>query len=158
MKQNQSQNEEDGRTLEWRTEQRKLSDLKPADVNPREASARAVKDLRKSLNKFGLAAPLIINTDNTIIGGHLRTSILEEEYVDVRVPSRELSKEEVRELNLRLNKNTGKFDFDILANNFELPELKEVGFTEIELGLDTITEPVKRPAKVRKCPSCGYEY
>jgi hypothetical protein len=41
----------------------------------------------------------------------------------VRVPDRELSIDEARELNVRLNKNVAEWDFDTLANNFELDDL-----------------------------------
>jgi hypothetical protein len=63
------------------------------------------------------------------------------EYVPtVRV---NLSKEDEKELNIRLNKNTGEFDIDVLANNFEVDELKDWGFKDVELGfnIDKIDEP-----------------
>mgnify|MGYP003395732199 CR=1 FL=1 len=41
----------------------------------------------------------------------------------------------MQELNISLNKNiAGEFDWDILANEFKIPELKEWGFEEFELG------------------------
>ena len=51
----------------------------------------------------------------------------------------DLSYDKERELNVRLNKNTGSFDFDILADMFDVDELTDWGFNEEELfGL---TEP-----------------
>ena len=47
-----------------------------------------------------------------------------------------LNNEQERELNIRLNKNTGDWDFDLLSNHFDIQELKEWGFKEIELGLN----------------------
>ena len=38
------------------------------------------------------------------------------------------------ELNIRLNKNTGEFNFDKLANIFDVGLLKEYGFESYELG------------------------
>jgi len=94
-------------------------------ANPRQITDKQAKDLKASLDKFGVADPIIINTDNTIIGGHQRKKILEtlmgvdpDFEIDVRVPDRELTIDEMRELNVRLNKNTGEFDLDILANKF----------------------------------------
>jgi len=52
------------------------------------------------------------------------------------VPDRELSIDEARELNVRLNKNVADWDFDILANNFELDDLLDWGFDKQELDLD----------------------
>ena len=97
-----------------------------------------------SLQRFNVADPLIVNKDNTIIGGHLRYEELMKKYgkdyvVDVRVPDRKLSEKEVSELNLRLNKNTGEWDFDLLGK-FSPELLKEVGFTHEELRF--ILDPV----------------
>ena len=131
--------------IKWHTEKRKLADLKDWERNPRQATAKQKEDLEKSLNRFDLADPLIINTDNTIIGGHFRKRILKEkgiEEVDVRIPSRKLTDKEVEELNLRLNKNLGEWNLDLLAN-FSEDLLKDVGFDD-ELdeifGLDIADE------------------
>ena len=45
-------------------------------------------------------------------------------------------KEQERELNVRLNKNTGEFDFDILSTEFDIDELVDWGFKHIDLGLN----------------------
>ena len=99
--------------------------------------------MKASLAKFGIADPIIINTDNMIIGGHQRKKILEtllgydpDYQIDVRVPDRELSIDEARELNVRLNKNVAEWDFDTLANNFELDDLLDWGFDKHDLDLD----------------------
>jgi len=76
---------------------------------------------------------------HTIIGGHQRKHVLEAsgvKEIECWIPDRELSDKEVEELNIRLNKNTGSWDFDILANNFELEDLKEWGFEDRELDLN----------------------
>ena len=121
-----------------------LSKLKPATYNPRQITKKHVKHLMESIEKFGIIDPLIINSDFTIVGGHQRFAILNEasKKVDWEDPPKvpcvilDLSKEDERELNIRLNKNTGDWDFDILGNEFEIQELKEWGFKEIELGLN----------------------
>jgi len=115
----------------------KLQELKLAEYNPRKMSDKQYKDLKASLEKFGLVDPIIINSDNTVVGGHQRLRIMRElgaEYVPtVRV---NLSKQDEMELNIRLNKNSGEFDLDVLANNFEVDELKDWGFKDIELGFN----------------------
>lgn len=121
--------------IEWRTEKRKLQELKSMEGNPRQATEKQVKDLTRSLEQFNLAAPLIINTDNTIIEGHFRFKILKDnghKEIDVRIPNRKLTQEEVRELNLRLNKNLGEWDIDLLAN-FGEDSLSDIGFSSEEL-------------------------
>lgn len=121
--------------INWKTEKRKLNELRPWERNPRQATEKQWQDLEKSLEKFSLADPLIINKDNTIIGGHFRWKVLKEkgiEEVDVRVPDRQLSEKEVEELNVRLNKNLGEWDYDLLAN-FDEDLLKGIGFEDEEL-------------------------
>ena len=83
----------------------------------------------------------IVNADsaNTIIGGHQRKHVLEAsgvKEVECWIPDRELTGKEVEELNIRLNKNTGAWDFDVLANEFELDDLLDWGFDKGELDLD----------------------
>jgi len=121
----------------------KIAELNPAEYNPRRMTNKQYEDLKNSLEKFGLVDPIIINSDNTVVGGHQRLRIMRElgaEFVPVvRV---NLSKEDEKELNIRLNKNTGEFDLDVLANNFEVDELKDWGFKDVELGfnIDKIVE------------------
>ena len=129
--------------IEWHNEKRRIRDLIPYVANPRQITDKQAKDLKASLDKFGIADPIVINTDNTIIGGHQRKKILEslmgvdpDFEIDVRVPDRELTIDEARELNVRLNKNMGQWDFDVLANNFELDDLLEWGFERTDLDLD----------------------
>ena len=95
------------------------------------------EDLKNSLEKFGLVDPIIINSDNTIVGGHQRVRIMVElGATQVPVVRVNLSKEDEKELNVRLNKNTGEFDFDIMADNFDIEDLLEWGFKHIDLGLN----------------------
>ncbi len=128
--------------LTWHTEKRRLGDLIEWDKNPRQLKEHDAEHLKKSLDNFGVADPLIINTDNRIIGGHMRRRIMlqsgykPDDLVDVRVPERELTEREAEELAIRLNKNTGDWDFDALANNFELDDLLDWGFDKGELDLD----------------------
>jgi hypothetical protein len=118
--------------IEWTNGKRKLSQLKEWDKNPRKWEDKNIQDLDKSLTKFNLASPIVINTDNIVVGGHFRINRLKEMNkedieVDVRVPNRKLTDEEVEELNLRLNKNVGEWNVDILKG-FDINLLKDVGF------------------------------
>jgi hypothetical protein len=123
--------------LEWRTERRRVRDLIPWEGNPRKITERQAEELRKSLDRFGVAAIPVVDMGGTIVGGHQRCAILMAQgkgdmEVDVRVPSRKLTDEEFAELNLRLNKNLGEWDFDVLAN-FSEDLLLSIGFDEEEL-------------------------
>lgn len=158
-------------SVKWHNEKRKISELIPYVANPRQITEKQAQDLKASLERFGLADPLIVNTNNDLIGGHQRKKILETLMgadpnfeVDVRVPDRELTVDEMRELNIRLNKNLGEFNFDTLANNFELDDLLDWGFEERELNLyyapefKEYDELVADEVEMIECPACGHHF
>jgi DNA modification methylase len=131
--------------ISWSTKTVSISNIIPATYNPRRWPDKETAELSKSLERFNLADPLIINKNNTIIGGHFRFKILKDrgiKNVDVRVPSRQLTEQEEKELNLRLNKNLGEWDLDLLAD-FGEDLLKDVGFDSKEL--DKIFQLESRP-------------
>ena len=113
--------------IEWHSKKIKVSQLKEYAGNPRDFTEKGMKDLKRSIDKFGVAEPICCNPDLTIIGGHARKKTLVEmgiKEVLVHLPERKLTDEEVKELNVRLNKNqAGIFNMDILANEFELTDL-----------------------------------
>ena len=115
----------------------KINKLKPATYNPRQISTKQYNDLKKSIERFGLVDPIIVNKDMTIIGGHQRYKICKElKHTEIDCVVLDLNKEEERELNIRLNKNTGDFDMDILANEFDIDELTDWGFKHIDLDIN----------------------
>jgi len=122
---------------------KKAKDLKPSEYNPRQISTKQYNDLKKSIENFGLVDPIIINFDGTIIGGHQRFKVLQEmETENIPCVVLELNKKQEKELNIRLNKSGGEFDFDLLANHFDIDELVDWGFKHIDLdiNIDKITE------------------
>lgn len=128
----------------WHSEPRKLSELKEWDKNPRTLKQDGLENLKNSIDKFGLAEPIIINTDNLIIGGHARFKVLignGAKECDCYIPNRTLTGDEVAELNIRLNANiAGEFDFDILASDWDADLLVDWG---LDLPLDFETEEAK---------------
>lgn len=55
----------------------KLTQIEPADYNPRTITEEARKKLRNSIETFGLVEPIIINVNNNrIVSGHQRYDIL----------------------------------------------------------------------------------
>lgn len=113
--------------------------LNPAPYNPRKATEKDVADLRENIRRFGWVEPLVVNRypgrENVIIGGHLRQRIAIEDGIEtVPIVYVSLPEERERELNVRLNRNVGRWDWDLLAN-FDNDFLLDVGFEEWELGL-----------------------
>ena len=64
---------------EMKMEKRMLSELRPAEYNPRKALTpedKEYQDIKRSIEKFGYVDPIIINSDGTVIGGHQRLTVL----------------------------------------------------------------------------------
>ncbi len=119
-------------------EQVKVKSLIFAEYNPRQLTESQCKDLKDSIERFGFVDPIIVNSnperENIIIGGHQRARVAELLGIEtVPVHYIDLSPEKERELNIRLNKNTGEWDFDQLANYFDNEDLIDWGFSEEEL-------------------------
>lgn len=117
--------------ITWQIEKRKLADLKPHFKNPRQFTDKGMKDLENSINSIGFMQPININQDGTILSGHARALKLKEmgeTEVDVYVPDRLLTPKQEEEVLVRSNANTaGQWDFDLLANEFELKEVNDWG-------------------------------
>ena len=110
-------------------ETKKLLDLKPAPYNPRCSTQKQEKHLQESLSKFGVVEPIIFNKQTGyIVGGHFRVRELKKlGYKEVECVIVDLNEADEKELNIRLNANTGEWDFDTLANEWDVQELEEWG-------------------------------
>jgi len=130
--------------MKWNLKKIKVSDLKEWAKNPRRLTDNGLKHLERSIKKFGIAEPIVINTDNTICGGHGRKKVLEWlniDEVDCYMPERKLTDKEFEELNIRLNKNiAGEWDYVVLKDDFNIDDLLEWGFDEDEFDFDVIPE------------------
>ena len=120
--------------------QKDISQLIFAEYNPRQLSEDDYKSIKDSISRFGLVDPIIVNKNkdrkNIIIGGHQRVRVAKDlKFKKVPCVEIDLSYDKERELNVRLNKNTGSFDFDILANMFDMGELADWGFDDNDLKL-----------------------
>lgn len=157
--------------ITWKLQSLELANLTDYSKNPRTLSEKEFKQLKKSLDTFGMIDKPIVNADvkHTVIGGHQRKRVLEASGVtqcECWVPDRELSEREVEELNIRLNKNTGEWDFDILANDFELDDLIDWGFDPFELGMEDKQTPefkeydesIADDVEFIECPNCGHKW
>jgi len=133
--------------------ERLIADLNPAEYNPRQLTDKQYKQLKKSLKTFGCVEPVVINSNpmrrDVIIGGHQRCKV----WADLgnkTIPTVEVELDEAgeMELNVRLNKNTGEFDFDVLSSYFDMEVLKEWGFEDYEFGMtldDDMTDEFDLP-------------
>lgn len=139
-------------------EKRNIKDLQYAEYNPRKklkAGDDEYEKIRRSIERWGYVDPVIINADNTIIGGHQRCTVLKdlgETEIDVVVV--DISKDDEKALNIALNKISGEWDedalqsllkdlqsggYDITLTGFDLSDLLE------ELSEEIYTKEIKIP-------------
>lgn len=116
-----------------------LEKLINAEYNPRVLKEHQFKQLKDSIERFGLVDPILVNINKDrhgiIIGGHQRTYVAEKLGMkSVPVIELNLTLEKEKELNIRMNKNQGEWDFDSLANFFDQEDLIDFGFSEYEFG------------------------
>ncbi|CAN5713624.1 DNA modification methylase [soil metagenome] len=115
-----------------------VKQLNPSPYNPRKWSDEAVKQLTESIQQFGLVDPILVNSapnrKDVVIGGHFRLKIAKDlgikevPVVYIDIPDIELEKE----LNIRLNKNLGDWDHELLAE-FDETLLSTIGFDSQDL-------------------------
>lgn len=122
-----------------------IKDLIPASYNPRKKLKSGDKEFEKiknSITEFGYVEPIIVNSDLTIIGGHQSVSVLEAlGYTEIDCIVVEVDKTKEKALNIALNKITGEWnkelladlikdlqdsDFDIAFTGFEPPEIEQL--------------------------------
>lgn len=167
--------------ITWTNGKARIGDLVDYDKNPVQLSERAAKELAKSLQKFGHIIPYTAaapknGSKTPILDGHQRKRVEMEllgvkpdAMVEIRFPDRKLTERERQEAIVRLRKNVGEWDFDILANNFEVDDLKDWGFSEYDLQIAGLQVPDFQPVGVDEqgrldqkkpvtCPECGHEF
>lgn len=117
-----------------------VSVLKPAEYNPRKKLKPGDKEYEKikgSIEEFGFADPLVVNADLTIIGGHQRLSVaIDLGYTEVPCAVVDIDKTREKALNIALNKITGSWDEQLLADL--LTDLKELDFNVDVTGFEAV--------------------
>ncbi len=112
----------------------KIENLKPAEYNPRKdlkPEDEEYQKIKKSITEFGYVAPVIVNSNMTVIGGHQRLKVLKElGYTEVECVVVDLDQKKEKALNIALNKISGDWDNDKLEEL--LAELKQ---TDIDMDI-----------------------
>lgn len=117
--------------MNWKLETRRIDELMEHEKNPRTLTKKQAKELGKSIDKFGLIDKPIVTHDGRIIGGHQRLRVLKDmgyENVECWVCHDNINQQQIDELNIRLNKNIGDWNWDVLANEWDINLLCEWGF------------------------------
>jgi len=147
--------------------------IKSSRIQSKKRPKTRGRRIKRSILEFGYVAPIIVNADMTVIGGHQRLKVLKElGYEEVECNIVDLNKTKEKALNIALNKITGEWDNSKLEEL--LAELKETdidmdmtGFTfdevdnilkdiegskeddfDLDQALNEIEEPTTRPGDI----------
>ena len=116
-----------------------VADINPAQYNPRKdlkPGDAAYEKLKRSMTEFGYVEPIIWNEETgNIVGGHQRYKVLiEEGHAEVECVVVKLSPEKEKALNVALNKVTGDWEFEALADLIK--DLEDKDFDVTLTGFD----------------------
>ena len=110
----------------------KLSEIKRNPDNPRLIKDNKYKKLVTSIIEFPEMLeirPIVVNDDMVVLGGNMRLKACQEAKLR-EVPiikASKLTAEQQREFIIKDNVGFGEWDWDMLANEWETDELKELG-------------------------------
>jgi hypothetical protein len=110
----------------------KIDKIKPNKENPRMISKDKKKKLIQSIKDFPQMLeirPIVVDDTMTILGGNMRYDAckeagLKEVYI---IKTSDLTEEQKKEFIIKDNVGFGEWDWDTLANNWEIDELEEWG-------------------------------
>ena len=171
--------------LDWTNITVKLGDLKPWADNPRFSTKAQAERLLQSFKEFGQVQTVAVSPDMDVYDGHQRLSALmtlhgKDYELDARQSNRPLTDAERRKLVITLHAGAvGAWDWDIVANQWDAPELIEWGMNSDALkdwkrdvtALDAMLgseqdapefkeygEDLADDIQVCKCPICGHKH
>ena len=112
-----------------------IETLKSYHGNPRTWTQTQLEQLKTGIERNGFLVPIVVDENNRILGGHMRAEAARalglKELPAVRIAVK--SKKQARDILLRLNRNVGDWDWDILKA-FDSDLLLDIGFSTDELA------------------------
>jgi len=109
-----------------------ITQIKPNPNNPRIIKDNKFKQLVKSIQDFPQMLklrPIVIDENNIVLGGNMRLKACQEAGL-TEVPvvqAKDLSEEQKKEFIVKDNVGYGEWDWDDLANNWDIEQLTEWG-------------------------------
>lgn len=149
---------------------KKLTDLIPADYNPRkdlQPGDAEYEKLKRSIETFGYVEPIIWNKQTgRIVGGHQRLKVMQDlGYQEIECVIIDIDESKEKALNVALNKISGSWDedklmslitdlegsdFDVSLTGFDFAELDELFKDSLTDGIEDdnfdVEEELKKPA------------
>lgn len=121
----------------------KISDIKTNPKNPRLIKDDKFRKLVKSIQEFPQMLelrPIVVDENNIVLGGNMRLKAcvevgLKEIYI---VKAEDLTEEQKDEFIVKDNVGFGEWDWDLLANEWDVEKLDEWGLTIPSFSSDDI--------------------
>ena len=133
----------------------KISEVKLNPNNPRQIKDDKFKNLIKSIKDFPQMLdirPIVVNEDMVILGGNMRFRACKEaglKQVPVIVANN-LTEDQQREFLIKDNVSGGEWDWDLLANEWEVEQLEEWG---LDIPIDFKAEELEAEEDDYEIPS-----
>jgi ParB-like chromosome segregation protein Spo0J len=140
----------------------KLKDIKPNPNNPRVLRDDKFQKLKQSITEFPKMLslrPMVIDENNVVLGGNMRLRALQElGFTDVEDAwvkrSSDLTEEEKKRFIIADNVAFGEWDWDTLANDWEVVDLDKWGLdipqfdTVEEEEVEDLSDKIKSMFKI----------
>ena len=138
--------------LIWKTEKRKVAELKPYPKNAKKHPAKQIEQIAASIREFGFNQPVVVDEDGVIIVGHGRYEAAKLLGLsEVPVIEAKLSKEKAKAYRLADNKlNESGWDLDLALD--DLRELSDELFDLTGFDRDLLLEEDERDDIVPQVP------
>lgn len=122
-----------------------LNKIKPNPNNPRLIKDERFKKLVKSIQDFPKMLeirPIVVNADNIVLGGNMRLKACKEAGLKT-VPvirAEDLTEEQQREFIIKDNIGFGEWDFEMIANEWDLEQVHEWGLEVPDMKIEAEAE------------------
>jgi ParB-like chromosome segregation protein Spo0J len=144
-----------------------INDIKNNPNNPRVIKDDKFNKLVKSIESFPemlFLRPIVVNDDMIVLGGNMRLKACKEaglkEIPIIKASS--LTEEQQREFIIKDNVGYGEWDWETLANQWDVDNLNEWGLDLPSFkNIDSVEDEVEINEELKtnnQCPKCGYEF
>lgn len=146
-----------------------INKIKPNPNNPRTIKDDNFKKLVQSLKDFPEMAEVrevVVNKDHVILGGNMRFKAMQEAgWTEIPVKIVDWSEEKQREFIIKDNVSGGDWDWDLIANEWDIEELNDWGLDlpswDSDQNVDTNKEIDAEgllSENAIECPRCKFEF
>jgi ParB-like chromosome segregation protein Spo0J len=137
-----------------------INEIKPNPNNPRIIKDVKFKQLVKSIQDFPQMLelrPIVIDENNMVLGGNMRLkACIEAGLNDVPViHANNLSEAQKKEFIVKDNVGYGEWEWDALANEWNIEDLDNWGLDIPAFANNDIQETKDNAVGGKTCPNCG---